>query len=144
MVSSTFFDLNDRGLKLKNCGATTIKEIEIYGLELKKQNLEQNLSWLENWIWGAYYYRQEKWHEAYLRYRSAFEQAKYTGGKHQHKLVNQFVEMFAKNNNWRDFKRCFWANYLGIEIRWLRGTDGSEDDMKYAYELMKKADYPVL
>lgn len=140
-----FFELHDRGLKLKNSGATTIKEIEIYGLELKKENLEQNLRWLENWIWGAYYYRQENWHEAYPRFRCAFEQAKYTGGKHQYKLINQFVEISAKNNKWRDFKRgVSWAKYLGFEIRWQRGTDGSEDDMKYAYELMKKADYPVL
>ncbi|KAF5059531.1 hypothetical protein DSECCO2_335060 [anaerobic digester metagenome] len=140
-----FFELHSRGLELKNTGTTTRECVENYGLELKKENLEQNLEWLANWSWGAYYYRQEKWDEAYPFFRSAFEQAKYSAGKHQYKLVNQFIEICAKNNKWRDFKRgVCWANYLGLEIRWLRGMDSTEDDMKFAYELMKKVIYPVL
>ena len=140
-----FFELHARGLELKNTGMTTQMCIETYGLQLKNDNLEQNLKWLENWIWGTYYYRQEKWVESYPFFREAFEQAKYSTGKHQYKLVNQFVEICAKINKWRDFKRGIsWANYLGIEIRGLGRTIGTEDDMKFAYELMKKIIYPVL
>lgn len=140
-----FFELHARGLDLKNTGATTKEEIEKYGLILKDENLDQNLRWLKNWIRGSYYYRQERWHKAYLFFQRAFEEAKYSTGWHQYKLVNQFVEICAKNNKWRDFKRgVFWANYLGLEIRWLRGTDCTEDDMKVAYEIMKNTVYPVL
>jgi len=140
-----FFEIHARGLELKSTGSTTREEIEKYELILKKENLDQNLRWLKNWIWGSYYYRQEKWHKAYLFFQRAFEEAKYSAGSHQYKLVNQFVEICAKNNKWRDFKRgAFWANYLGIEIRWLRGTDCTEDDMKVAYEIMKNTVYPVL
>ena len=139
------FELHARGLELKNSGATTKAVIENYGLELKKENLDQNLKWLENWIWGAYYYRQEMWCEAYPFFQTAFDEAKYSAGSQQYKLVNQYIEICAKNNKWQNFKKgVAWANYLGLQVRWLRGTAGTEDDMKAAYELMKKAVYPEL
>lgn len=140
-----FFELHARGLELKDSREITEELIENYGLELKKENLEQNLGWLENWIWGAYYYRKEKWDKAYPRFRSAFKQAKYTAGGHQYKLVNQFIEVSAKNNKWRDFKRgVSWADYLGIGIRWLRGPDRTEDDLKLAYTFMQTGVYVEL
>jgi hypothetical protein len=143
--SPCFFELHARGLELKNSGAITKEVIESYGLELKKENLDQNLKWLENWIWGAYYYRQEMWRESYPFFQIAFDEAKYTAGSQQYKLVNQYIEICAKNNKWRDFKRgVYWANYLGIDIRWLRETDNSEEDLKIAYEIMKKIFYPEL
>lgn len=143
--SPRFFELHARGLELKNSGAITKEVIENYGLELKKENLDQNLKWLENWIWGTYYYRQEMWCEAYPYFQTAFDEAKYSAGSQQYKLVNQYIEICAKNNKWINFKKgVSWANYLGLQVRWLRGTDGTEDDMKMAYEVMKKAVYPAL
>jgi hypothetical protein len=140
-----FFELHARGLDLKNCGATTKEVIENYGLELKKENLDQNLKWLENWIWGAYYYRQERWCEAYPFFQTAFDEAKYSAGSQQYKMVNQYIEMCAKINKWQNFKKGIsWANYLGLKVRWLRGAGCTEDDMKAAYELMKKTVYPLL
>ena len=143
--SPRFFELHTRGLELKNSGAITNKVIENFGLELKKENLDQNLKWLENWIWGAYYYRQEMWCEAYPFIQSAFDEAKYSAGSQQYKLVNQYIEICAKNNKWQNFKKgVAWANYLGIGIRWLRETDNTEEDLKIAYEIMKKIFHPVL
>jgi hypothetical protein len=143
--SPSFFELHARGLELKNSGAITKEVIENYGLELKKENLDQNLKWLENWIWGAYYYRQEMWRESYPFFQIAFDEAKYTAGSQQYKLVNQYIEICAKNNKWQNFKKgVSWANYLGIDIRWLRETDNTEEDLKIAYEIMKKIFHPVL
>jgi hypothetical protein len=60
-------------------------------------------------------------------------------------LVNQYIESCAKADKWRDFKKGIaWANYLGIEVRWLRGMDDESDEtLRGIFELFKKIRYAV-
>ena len=140
-----FHDYRIKGMKLKNSGMTTKEAISDFSLKLANEGLEPNLGWLKNWIWGAYFYREENWEEAFPYFRDAFEHAKYSAGESQYKLVNQYIEVCAKNNKWREFKKgVYWAKYLGLEIRWLRNTDGNEVDMRETFNLMKKLIYPIL
>lgn len=139
-----FFELLYKGRTLKR-GGTTNDQIDDFCAELKNENLDDSLGWMKNWIRGAYYYRQEKFDLAYPYYKSAFNQAKYSAGEDQYKLVNQYIEVSAKNGKRQSFKRgVAWANYLGIEIRWLRNTKGTEEDFEFTYEMLKKANHPVL
>ena len=139
-----FTELLHKGLKLKRFRATK-KEVNGFLEELKAAGLDESLRWLGNWVQGAYYYRQERFDLAYPFYQAAFSQAKYSAGEHQYKLVNQYIEICAKNERRLEFKKgVAWANYLGVEVRWLRNTEGTEDDYEFTYEVLKKANYPVL
>lgn len=140
-----FMELLFKGLKLKRFGNTTKKQADDFVEELQDAGLDRSLGWLANWVQGAYYYRQERFDLAYPFYEAAFSQAKYSAGEHQYKLVNQYIEICAKNDRRREFKKgVAWANYLGIEVRWLRNTDGTEEDYEATYDILKKTNYPIL
>lgn len=75
-------------------------------------------------------------------YEIPFNNAKYRVGQNQYDLVNQYVEVAAKNDMWKCFKKGIeWAQYLGIEIRWLRNDEPTEEKLKYVYEMMKLVSY---
>jgi hypothetical protein len=75
-------------------------------------------------------------------YEIAFNDAKYRARQNQYYLVNQYVEVAAKNDMWKYFKKGIeWAQYLGIEIRWLRNDEPTEEKLKYVYEMMKIVSY---
>ncbi|MCT8862406.1 hypothetical protein N5C36_13080 [Shewanella xiamenensis] len=87
------------------------------------------MAWLSNWCYANYYYRQENNIKAYHYYKNAFMHAKYRAGSNQYKLVNQFIEACAKNNQYAEMKKgVAWANYMGFEVRWLRGFDNPESE----------------
>ncbi|MNP11145.1 hypothetical protein D3C76_1033190 [compost metagenome] len=75
-------------------------------------------------------------------YQVAFDYAKYRAGKQQYDLVNQYVEVAAKNDKWQWFKKGVeWAQYLGIKVRWLRDDEPTEEKLKYVYRMLKIARY---
>lgn len=51
------------------------------------------------WLRGVYHYRREEFEAAMPHFQAAFENAKYRAGKNQYKLVNQYVEVAAKNDD---------------------------------------------
>jgi hypothetical protein len=56
--------------------------------------------------------------------------------------VNQYVEVAAKNDDRRRFKKGLeWAKYLGIRVRWLRDDEPTEEKLDYAYFMLKIARY---
>ena len=78
-------------------------------------------------------------------FEQAFEQAKYRAGKAQYKLVNQYLEVCAKNDQKRRFKKGVeWARYLGIPIRWLRDKEPTEENLDFVFYIFSKATYPQL
>jgi hypothetical protein len=142
MAPSLFLELLFEGLKLRKAVDNTVKSIEQYEKKVHDAKLEEHLSWVINWMWATYHYRRQEDGLALPYYSKAFEEAKYSVGRNQYLLVNQFVECCAKNNKWRDFKKGIaWANYLGIEIRWYRGMDESDEPLKSAYLMLKIARY---
>ncbi len=77
-----------------------------------------------------------------IYYEIAFNNAKYRAGQNQYDLVNQYVEVAAKNDVRKDFKKGIeWAQYLGIEIRWLRNVELTDENLKSVYEMMKVVNY---
>ncbi|WP_394230282.1 hypothetical protein [Shewanella colwelliana] len=145
MAPKLFLELLLEGLALRKNGNTLPRDIKQYIKQVNEANLECYLDWVTNWIWATYHYRREEDDLAFPFYLKAFESGKYSAGNSQYKLVNQYVESCAKNNKWKDFKRGIaWANYLGIEVRWYRGVDESDEPLKTAYMFLKHARYAQL
>lgn len=126
------------GLQLKK-SPTSLTEIDNYCNRLKLAKLDGVLNWLANWCYANYFYSQNSFKESYIYYEVAFKGAKYCAGRNQYLLVNQYIESCAKNGKFKEMKKAVaWANYLGLEIRWLRGWDNpeSESSLKDLYKFM--------
>jgi hypothetical protein len=140
-----YLELLCKGLMLRKSPDTSNEIITEFVEEVKNSGLEIGLLWLTCWMWGTYHYRRAEDNLAFPFYLEAFENGKYAAGHNQYLLVNQFVECCAKNNKWRDFKKGIaWANYLGINVRWYRGFDESEDRLKNTFDMLKIARYAQL
>ncbi|WP_288345378.1 hypothetical protein [uncultured Pseudoalteromonas sp.] len=137
-MPSEFPELFYEGLKLKK-SPTSLDDIDNYHNRLWKAGLDDVLSWLVNWCYANYFYTQKSFNKSYGYYEKAFNQAKYSAGRNQYLLVNQYIESCAKNGKYKEMKKAVaWAQYLGIKIRWLRGCDDpeSEASLKGLFELM--------
>jgi len=98
-----------------------------------------------NWIYGPFYYKKEQYEVAYPFFKEAYEAARYCAGKNQYKLVNQYVEVAAKNNKWSEFKKGIeWSQFLGVEIRWLRKNEPTKENLDFVFYMMKTANYGAL
>ena len=145
IIPQKFVELLFKGFALKKNNASMLTELVGYQKVVKDNGLYGQLEWLCNWILGVYYYRQKEYEIALPYYQRAFEAAKYSAGKDQYLLINQYIEVCAKNDKWVDFKKGIaWANYIGIEVRWYRGIDESNEPLKNTYQMMKIANYPIL
>lgn len=134
-----------KGFEFKNDPHLTEESIEKYREELEASGAHVYLPWILDWIYGAFYYRKEQYEIAYQYFKNAFESARYCAGKSQYKLVNQFVEIAAKNEKWSEFKKGIeWAKYLDIEIRWLRKQDANKENLESLFKWMKKSTYGAL
>lgn len=137
-MPALFPELFGKGLKLKN-SIGSLSQAEKFERELEGQGLIETLGWLSDWCYANFYYRKEDNINANVFYKKAFTKAKYSAGRHQYKLVNQYIESCAKNNKYRDMKKAVaWANYLEIKVRWLRGWDDpeSEESLKGLFKFM--------
>ncbi|ERS82107.1 hypothetical protein Q667_06110 [Marinobacter sp. C1S70] len=144
-VTEDFKQLLLRGLDIKNNPATNTSDSEELKQDLHSHDLEDQLSWLASWIDAAIAYRSEDYSAAMDLFEQAFEQAKYRAGRAQYKLVNQYLEACAKNNQKRRFKKGVeWARYLGISIRWLRDKEPTEENLDFVFMMLSRATYPQL
>lgn len=133
-VTEDFKQLLVRGLDIKNNQATNTSDSEEFKQDLHSHDLEDQLSWLASWIDATIAYRSEDYSAAMDLFEQAFEQAKYRAGKAQYKLVNQYLEVCAKNDQKRRFKKGVeWARYLGIPIRWLRDREPTEENLDFVF-----------
>ncbi|NMM29444.1 MAG: hypothetical protein HHJ12_19735 [Glaciimonas sp.] len=130
------------GLALRKSADLNIEKIEAYAARLDDCGLRHVLPWMVPWQLATYHYRAERYNDAYTFIRDAFEKAKYCAGRHQYILLNQYIELAAKNDKWRDFKRGIeWATYLGFDVRWLRQDEPTTEKLRIVFEIMKKAVY---
>lgn len=142
-IPEIFPELFIRGLDLKR-KSVSLQDINEYKAAVESAKLHNQLNWLIEWITATYYYRQESFDKAHPHYSQAFKLARYTAGKQQYLLTNQYIESCAKVDDYRDFKKAVaWANYLNIKVRWLRGHDNpeAEESLRYVYNFMKVARY---
>ncbi|MNP44629.1 hypothetical protein D3C76_1385010 [compost metagenome] len=137
-----FAELLNQGFKLKNDAATRSDQIDEYASQVAAYGLDEQLCWMVPWLRGVYHYRKEEFEAAMPHFQAAFENAKYRAGKNQYKLVNQYVELTAKNGDRRGFKKGIeWAQYLNIKIRWLRDDEPTEAKLDYVYYMLTIARY---
>lgn len=132
-----FLQMFSKGMQLKN-SIQDLGQAEEFEKELKKTKQWSSLAWLSSWCFANYYYRQGNNVKAYQHYKDAFTNAKYRAGSNQYKLVNQYIEACAKHNQYAEMKKgVAWANYMGFEVRWLRGFDNpeSEETLRGLFEL---------
>ncbi len=134
-----------RGIKLKDDTHILLDAIAGYESDLIKSNLNSALPWMISWLKGTYHYRRREYILAFPFFQEAFSKAKYCAGNDQYKLVNQFVEVAAKNNKRRDFNKAIhWALYIGFEIRWLRKDPPTEENLNSVFAILKEAEYLAL
>ncbi|QAY82640.1 hypothetical protein [Pseudomonas arsenicoxydans] len=137
-----FAELLYQGFDLKDDPATQLGQIDEYAFQVAAYGLDEQLCWIVPWLRGVYHYRKDEFAVAMPHFQAAFENAKYRAGKNQYKLVNQYVEVAAKNGDRRAFKKGIeWAQYLGIKVRWLRDDELTEEKLDYVYYIMQKARY---
>jgi hypothetical protein len=137
-----FRELLDIGFQIKQESTATLEQIDEFERVLVKRGLQDALCWLPPWLRGVYHYRRDDYATAFQHYETAFELAKYRAGSFQYKLVNQFVELAAKNDKAVSFKKGVdWASYIGLEIRWLREKEPTPENLDFVRYVMKKANY---
>jgi len=133
------------GFDLKKRLKITSTEIDQYANALKSSGVECRLPWMVPWLRGVLLYRSENFEEAFPFFQLALDQAKYCAGRNQYKLVNQYVELSAKTDRWREFKKGIeWAQYLNVKIRWLRDDEPTDENLKFVFAMLKKCRYADL
>ncbi|MAC21817.1 hypothetical protein FE848_05090 [Marinobacter sp. 1-3A] len=143
--SREFERLLNRGFELKRDTRTTELDVDRFEQELSLANLEEQLAWLGPWLRAICLYRAERFADAFEHSEKAYTLGKYRAGRHQYRLVNQYMELCAKTNRRLRFKQALdWANYAGIEVRWIRSEEQSRDQIDFAFEVLSKAIYPIL
>lgn len=137
-----FAHMVSQGFQMKQAPDAQWEQIDEYAQNLKLHGLEDHLCWMEPWLRAVYLYRAGEFKSAMDYYQTAFDNAKYRAGKSQYALVNQYVEVAAKNDKWQCFKKGVeWARYLGIQIRWLRDDEPTKDNLLSVFEIFKMASY---
>lgn len=141
-----FAEAISNGFDLIKSSTTTLQEIDTYEENIRSKDLLFCLEWLVHWNRALLYYRNEEDIEAFKHITNAFKLAQYSAGKNQYQIVNQYIELSAKNNSWKNFKKgVSWAIYLDISVRWLRKDEPTEQKLRSVFNLMKnkKMRYPV-
>ncbi|WP_426619491.1 hypothetical protein ACP3TY_06100 [Pseudomonas rustica] len=137
-----FAELLNQGFSLKKDVGTQLEHIDEYASRVAAYGLDEQLCWMLPWLRGVYYYRKGEFKAAMPHFKAAFENAKYRAGKNQYTLVNQYVELAAKNGDRRSFKKGIeWAQYLDIKVRWLRDDEPTEKKLNYVYYMLRIARY---
>ncbi|WP_147373947.1 hypothetical protein [Massilia cavernae] len=137
-----FAELLAEGFQLRRKATTRLDEIDAFEQSLVQMGLQEVLCWFVPWLRGIYHYRREQFEAAYPYYETAFDLAKYKAGRFQYDLVNQFVELAAKNRKENAFdKGINWALYIGLEIRWLRDKEPTQENRDFVRAIMERANY---
>ena len=130
------------GLDLKASSTTQEQDIKLYEQKLNASEVRDLLPWMVPWLRAFYLYRQESYEDSFGYFQLAFNLGKYCAGRYQYKLVNQYIEVSAKTNRWREFKKGVeWAQYLGQEVRWLRDQDPTDENLRNVFGIMKLMRY---
>lgn len=144
-IPSGFPQRLGEGFELKKNSECSDEDIDQYLQELRQDGLASHLNWMERWLRAVVRYRNSDYESAFYHMEYAFEQAKYRAGGSQYLLVNQFIELAAKTDRWKSFKKGVeWAQYLGISIRWLRDQEPTEEALQFVFAMMQKATYAQL
>lgn len=140
-IPDGFVEAFGNALKMKLSELTDL-EVDRYEADLKRLDLEKRLRWIGPWLRAVIRYRTEDYEGAMCFAERAFIHAKYCAGGKQYDLINLYVELAAKNNDKKRFKRGIeWARFVGLQIRWLRDKEPSDENVNFAFEMLRAARY---
>jgi tetratricopeptide (TPR) repeat protein len=144
MPDPEFLRLLNKGFEIKNRPCIEERDIVQFERDLGSSRVDDQLCWLSPWIRAIYLYRKGSFDESLCYFEQAFSSARYRAGSYQYLLVNQYLEVCAKNDRRGKFKVALgWANYAGIQVRWLQGEEQTEEAIDFAFEVFKHVTYPV-
>lgn len=124
-------------LAIKKNPQTTLNDVNRFCDRADFAEVAERLPWIAHWLRGVVCYRTGDYKAASTHYVRAFEHAKYSAGELQYLLVNQYLEVMAKNKRWLPFKQGVqWACFLGISIRYLRDKEPTEENMRDAFGIL--------
>lgn len=130
-----------RGLGLAK-RASNLEEIDEYNDYIESFGLNFSLEWIVHWNRSVFYYRRNDFKDSFNHIQKAFQLAKYAAGTNQYELVNSYIELSAKIDSWKTFKKGIsWATYLGFKVRWLRDDEQTEENLRSVFERMKLVKY---
>lgn len=140
-IPDGFVEAFDRALTMK---LSTLSDLDIdsYESDLKKQNLDEQLRWVGPWLRAVIRYKNEDYEGAMPFAECAFNHAKYSAGQKQYDLINLYVELAAKNKDMKRFKKGIeWARFVGLKIRWLRDLEPTDENIRFAFDMLQAARY---
>ena len=130
--------------RLRRSKDMTPKDVDAFAQHLKATGLDGVLCWMPPWLHFMCAYRAGDHDEAWLAIGRAFELARYRAGQTQYQIVNQYVEMAAKQGDSAAFRKgVHWARYIGLEIRWIRSEPLTRQNLDAAMAILAKATYRV-
>jgi hypothetical protein len=102
------------------------------------------LPWMVPWLRFQVAYRRQDDAAAWKWISQAYDAARYRAGERQYQILNQYVEMAAKVGNERAFRKGVqWADYIGLQVRWLRDKALTPDNIADAMDMLRIARYLV-
>lgn len=144
IVPPEFVAAIGEGMQLSNDRTLDAKAVDAYEASLLDTNMHAVLPWMVPWLRFQLAYRRRDDDDACTWIQRAYHAARYLAGSRQEIIVNHYVEMAAKTNNFRMFKKgVHWARYIGVEIRWLRDKALERETLEDAMEILRHARYPV-
>lgn len=127
----------ENALAIKKNPQATLNDVSRFCDRPDSAEVAERLPWIAHWLRGVACYRTGDYEAASTHYVRAFEHAKYSAGEMQYLLVNQYLEVMAKNKRWLPFKQgAQWACFLGISIRYLRDKEPTEENMRNAFGIL--------
>lgn len=130
------------GMSLHSNPSCSAEDVDGYVDALRRSKLEAHLPWIGSWLHATVCYRHQDYEAAFDQIEDAFERAKYCAGASQAKLVNRYIELAAKTDRWKSFKKGVeWARYLGISVRMLCEEEPTDDRLRAVFGFMKKVQF---
>jgi tetratricopeptide (TPR) repeat protein len=132
---------------MRKTGSTTLANIDALEDRMTKAGVADRVPWVLHWLRAVVLYNADQFDEAAEHYTAAFQLGRYSAGDSQYLLMNQYLEAMAKTNRWLQFKQgVFWADYLGLKVRHLRGHALTEENIRFAFMMlgMRNAKYYLM
>ncbi len=131
-----FMELVVEGEGLLNRNSS-LNQVRVYKERVEKSSWSTALSWLAEWNEGSLHMRNGDQKLAHKHLGNAFGLGKYCAGDRQKPLVQGYLEVCAKVQSWKDFKKAFaWARYLQIPVRlWDSEWEESMENVKTLYTM---------
>lgn len=143
-VPEEFVQALGKGMNLAKHDELTGTDIDAYEAGLVSNGTDFQLPWMAAWLRFLLHYREESYESAWPHIAQAFRCAKYCAGAKQRHIVNHYIELAAKLGKRREFEKgVHWAHFIGIELRWLRDRNMSDEGLDCVMEMMRRVRYSV-